>query len=114
MSGRRYRKSKSHNRSYSKPLFDPQRLLYFSTTNQRLGKVIRPKWFEGDAVVILQARIHSGDYVTKRRYRVTVPAEKSKAYATDMACNERKLKSCPYTVTKETIDKIYNASLTVE
>ena len=43
MSGRRYRKSKSHNRSYSKPLFDPQRLLYFSTTNQRLGKVIRPK-----------------------------------------------------------------------
>lgn len=43
MSGRRYRKSKYHNRSYSKPLFDPQRLLYFSTTNQRLGKVIRPK-----------------------------------------------------------------------
>ena len=43
MSGRKYRKSKYHNRSYSKPLFDPQRLLYFSTTNQRLGKVIRPK-----------------------------------------------------------------------
>lgn len=45
------------------------------------GKVIRPKWFEGDAVVILQARIHSGDYVTKRRYRVTVPAEKAPDYS---------------------------------
>ena len=43
MSGRRSKKSKFYSRSYSKPLFDPQRLLYFSTTNQRLGKVIRPK-----------------------------------------------------------------------
>ena len=43
MSGRRSKKSKFYTRSYSKPLFDPQRLLYFSTTNQRLGKVIRPK-----------------------------------------------------------------------
>lgn len=43
MSGRRSKKSKYYSRSYSKPLFDPQRLLYFSTTNQRIGKVIRPK-----------------------------------------------------------------------
>lgn len=45
------------------------------------GKVIRPKWFEGDAVVILQARIQSGDYATKRRYKVTVPAEKAPDYS---------------------------------
>lgn len=41
---RRRKTSKfKHSRSYSKPLFDPQRLLYFSTYNQRQGKVIRPK-----------------------------------------------------------------------
>ena len=42
---------------------------------------------------------------------VDVPADKYKAYALDMAGNERKLKSCPYTVTKETIDNIYDNSL---
>lgn len=41
---RRRKTSKfKQSRSYSKPLFDPQRLLYFSTYNQRQGKVIRPK-----------------------------------------------------------------------
>ena len=42
---RKKKTSKFYKRSYSKPMFDPQRLLYFSTTNQRLGKVIRPKTY---------------------------------------------------------------------
>lgn len=59
MSGRRNKKSKYYSRSYSKPLFDPQRLLYFSTTNQRIGKVIRPK----------SSAVNNSTVITKRDQR---------------------------------------------
>ncbi len=45
------------------------------------GEITRPKWFEDSANVVAEAKIRSGDYVTSRRYYVTVPSSATPDYS---------------------------------
>lgn len=45
------------------------------------GRVIRPKWFEKNAEVVAEARIKSGDYITSRRFYVTIPSSAAPDYS---------------------------------
>ncbi len=44
------------------------------------GEIKRPKWFEDSVKTLVMAEIQAGDYITKRRYELTLPPEKKPDY----------------------------------
>ncbi len=44
------------------------------------GEIKRPVWFENSVKTLVMAEIQAGDYVTKRRYELTLPPEKKPDY----------------------------------
>ena len=45
------------------------------------GDITRPKWYEDAAHIVANAEIRSGDYITHRRYYLTIPAETAPNYS---------------------------------
>lgn len=46
----------------------------------KYGEITRPRWFENTVKTLVMAEIESGDFVTKRRYELSLPPEKKPDY----------------------------------
>lgn len=45
------------------------------------GDITRPKWYENGVHIVANAEIRSNDYITNRRYYLTIPAESAPDYS---------------------------------
>ncbi len=59
---------------------EDERLVDIPQYINKYGEINRPKWFENPAKTLVVAEIQSGDYVTKRRYELNLPAENKPDY----------------------------------
>ncbi len=68
---------------YSKIRWVEYNLDGFEQTGRHIsadGTITRPKWFEGNAQIIAEAKISCGDYSTVRDFILTIPAETAPNY----------------------------------